>query len=609
MLVLLALFAGRPAAHGADDSAAIERRLADTTRYLSSDELEGRGLGSKGIDLAADYIATQFRLYGLKTDCCNGTPFQKFKVATDAELGSGNRLALVGPPSPEGGKPEKIELALGKDFTPLAISGSGSFDLPLVFVGYGISARSAHYDDYANVDVNGKAVVVLRHQPRESVEDKAAAGMKDGAFTLFRHKASNAYEHGAAAVIFLNDYAEVRKRRGRDDPVLPFHIAGTTHTHPDLPVIHCRRAVIDPVIHAVCGTNLNQVEEEIDRGLTPCPHELTGWRLVGRTEIRHVPCEVKNVIAVLPGDGPTADESIVVGAHYDHLGYGARTSLPAKPRAIYHGADDNASGVAAMLEAARTLAQRPNKLHRQIVFIAFTGEEWGFFGSSYYVNHPILPLEKTIAMINLDMVGRLRDDRLTVNSVGTGSGFSDLLDRANRTCGLKLTKVAGASGRSDQAAFYAKKIANLHFFTGKHPDYHRPTDTFPGLNIPGMRRIAGFLENATVLLADAPVRTEYVAVPLQGRAGEAPRPFFGCIPDFTREEPGYPISGVIRGSPAERCGLRGGDIIVRFGKSNIGSVDDFEDALHKFVSGDRVRVTVRRRSASMAFEALLAPPQ
>ena len=330
---------------------------------------------------------------------------------------------------------------------------------------------------------------------------------------------------------------------------------------------------------------------------------------MGRTEIRHVRCEVKNVIAVLPGDGPTADESVIVGAHYDHLGYGARSSLPSKPRAIYHGADDNASGVAVMLEAARTLAQRPQKLHRQIVFVAFTGEEWGFFGSSYYVNHPIVPLEKTVAMINLDMVGRLRDDRVTVNSVGTGTGFSDLLDRANGTSGLKLIKVAGASGRSDQAAFYAKKIANMHFFTGKHADYHRPTDTFPGLNIPGMRRIAGFLENAALMLADSPTRTEYVAVPLQHRAEETPRPFFGSIPDFTREEPGYPISGVIHGSPAERCGLRGGDIIVRFGKSNIGSVDDFEDALHKYVGGDRVRVTVRRRSASMAFEAMLEPPK
>ena len=181
--LLAVMLANWPASGLTDDSVAVERRLADTTRYLSSDELEGRGLGSKGIDLAADYIATQFRLYGLKTDRCNGTPFQKFQVATDAELGPDNRLTLLGPPSPGGGKPETMELALGKDFTPLAISGSGSFDLPLVFVGYGITARSAHYDDYANVDVNGKAVIVLRHQPRESVEDKASAGMKDGAFT------------------------------------------------------------------------------------------------------------------------------------------------------------------------------------------------------------------------------------------------------------------------------------------------------------------------------------------------------------------------------------------------------------------------------------------
>ena len=592
----------------ADDAAAIERRLADTTHFLSSDECEGRGLGSKGIDLAADYIAARFQQYGLKTDLWNGSPFQKFKVATDATLGPENHLTLLGPSSPTGAKPETIELVLGKDYTPLAISGSASFDLPLVFVGYGISAPSAHYDDYANVDVTGKAVVALRHQPRESVEDAASAGIKDTTFTLFRHKAANAYEHGAAAVVFCNDFAEVRKRRGHDDPMMPFHIAGTTHAHPDLPVLHCRRAVIDRVLHSVCGTNLAQIEEEIDRGLVPCCRELAGWHIVGRTAIRQIPCEVKNIVAVLPGEGPNAEETIVMGAHYDHLGYGSRSSLPSKQGAIYHGADDNASGVAVVLETARAMALRPQKLHRRIVFITFTGEEWGFWGSSHYVNDPIVPLENTMAMINLDMVGRLREDKLTVNSVGTGTGFSELLDRANQPFGIKLIKVARASNRSDQAAFFAKKIANMHFFTGKHPDYHRPTDTFGGLNVPGMRRIASYLENLVVLLADGPTRTEFVAVPVQSRP-ENPRPFFGSIPDFTREEPGYPISGVIHGSPAEHCGLRGGDVIVRFGKQKIGHVDDFDDALNKYVGGDRVRVTVRRRTATMAFETVLEPPK
>ena len=196
--------------------------------------------------------------------------------------------------------------------------------------------------------------------------------------------------------------------------------------------------------------------------------------------------KAKNVAAILPGEGPHANEAIVIGAHYDHLGYGQRSTLPSKTGPVYHGADDNASGVADVLEIAHTLAHRGKKLHRKVIFLFFTGEEWGFWGSSYYVNHPVVPLNKTVAMLNLDMVGRLRDDKLTINSVGTGTGFGALIDQMNKQYHFDITQVPGASGRSDQAAFYAKRVPNLHFFTGKHPDYHQPTDTFDGLNLPGI---------------------------------------------------------------------------------------------------------------------------
>ncbi|MGA2619153.1 MAG: M20/M25/M40 family metallo-hydrolase [Thermoguttaceae bacterium] len=606
---LLCSIAGQAARAATDaDPAPVEARLAETTRFLAADPCEGRGLGSRGINLAADFIAARFRQYGLKTDLWEGGPFQKFQVATDAKPGPDNHLTLLGPPAP-GAAVQSTPLVLGKDFTPLAISGDGSFDLPLVFAGYGITARNPHYDDFADLDVSGKAVIMLRHEPRDGADDPAAAPLASAAFTLFHHKASNAYERGAAAVIFCTDAAEIRRRRGHDDTLMSFHLAGSTRSHPDLPLLNCRRAVVDSVLRQACGKDLAMIEAEIDRTLVPHSRALTGWRLVGRTRIEHVHCEVKNVVAVWPGQGPAAAEAVVLGAHYDHLGYGSRSSLPSKPGPIYHGADDNASGVAVILEAARTLARRPNKPHRQVVFIAFTGEEWGFWGSSHYVNYPLVPIEQTTAMVNLDMVGRLRNDKLTVNSVGTGTGFSELLERINRPYGFKLTKVAGASGRSDQAAFYAKKIPNLHLFTGKHPDYHSPTDTFDKLNLPGMRRIAGYVTDLVEALAESPQPMQYVAVAMQGRSGDLPWPFFGCIPDFTREEPGYPISGVIPGSPADRCGLRAGDVVVRIGKSHIGIVDDFDDALQKYVGGERVRVTVRRKTASMTFEATLAPPQ
>ena len=597
---------------GGEEEMAVDQRLAATDRYLASDQCEGRGLGTKGIDLAADYIADQLRQlnrYGLKTDLWNGGPFQKFTVAVDAELGPNNHLFLVGPPKGNGGAPRKVELVLGKDYTPLAISGNAKFDLPLVFAGYGITARKAKYDDFAEVDVAGKAAIMLRHQPHDELDDKESAAIKETAYTAFRHKVSNACEHDAAAVIFCSDQAEVRRRRGKDDPLLSFHAAGTTFTHPDVPVIAFRRAVIDSILRDLDELELGGIEDRIDHTLKPASRELKGWRIQGEIDVRHVHCEVKNVAAILPGEGPLAGEAIVLGAHYDHLGHGSQSTLPSKHAIIYHGADDNASGVAVALEVARTLARRPQKLHRSVVFIFFTGEEWGFWGSSYYVNDPLVPMGMTAAMINLDMVGRLREDALTVNSVGTGTGFSALLDRMNQPYGFHLTKVSGASGRSDQASFYAKRVPNIHFFTGKHPDYHRPTDTFPLVNVPGMRRIAGYVLDMTAALADAPQRPDFVAVPMQRRLGDMPRPFLGCVPDFTREEPGYPIGAVISGSPADRCGLRGGDVIVKFGKHHIGICDDFDDALQQYTVGERVKVRVRRKSSTMTFEATLAAPQ
>ena len=593
-----------------DKNAAIEQRLAATTRYLSSDELEGRGLGTKGIDLAADYIAGRLRQlnrYGVRTDVFDGGPFQKFMVGIDAALGANNRLALVGPPRGKVQTPTRIELAAGDDFTPLAISGNGRFDLPLVFAGYGITARKAGYDDFAGIDVANKAVVMLRHQPRDAVNDKESAAIKETAYTLIRHKVANACEHGAAAVIVCSDQAEVRRRRHDEDTLFSFHVAGTTFTHPDVPVITCRRSVVDRILQALNKTNLGEIEDQIDRTLKPGSRDLAGWRIQGETDMRHVTCEVKNVAAVLPGDGPLADEAIVLGAHYDHLGYGSRSTLPSKPLAVYHGADDNASGVAVVLEVARALAHRKEKLHRTVIFILFTGEEWGFWGSSHYVNEPLVPMRKTAAMVNLDMVGRLRNDAVQVNSVGTGTGFSRSWTRSTGLMGSISRRCPAQSGRSDQAAFYCKRVPNIHFITGKHPDYHRPTDTFDKLNVAGMRRIADYVREMTVALANAPQRPAFVAVPMQPRAG-TPRPFLGCIPDFTREEPGYPISSVIAGSPADRCGLRGGDVIVKFGRSLIGICDDFDDALQQYAPGDKVKVRVRRKRSTMTFEATLGAP-
>lgn len=585
-----------------EDDAAIERRLADAARYLSSDPLEGRGLGTHGIELAAEYIVRRFQELGLKTDSFHGSPFQDFQVATDATLGRENRLALVGPGAPD--HVSTFELATGKDYTPLAAGDSARFDLPLVFVGYGITDSPGGYDDYSHVDVTGKAVVLLRGEPPLPKPSHARRSASARRRTLMRHKIANAYDHGALAVVFCNQQSAVVGPSSHGDQPTSLGVAGYRCSHRDVPVVHCCRAALEPAIRAVYGMDLAALETEIAREFAPHSRDLGAWRMVGRTDIHRIYSPAKNIVAVLPGDDPRVNETVVVGAHYDHLGYTETRSHGRTERAIFSGADDNASGVSAMLEIARSMAQRPHRLNRQVIFVAFSAEERGLSGSAFYVGQPLVPLSLTVAMINLDMVGRLRDDTLYVRGTATTTGGAELLQHLNTPYGLKLNLPLDRFGASDQLSFYAKKVPILHFFTGRHEDYHESTDKFEKLNIPGMRRITRLAEDVLVAIADAPVRPQYVAsVPAMGQ-----EPYFGAFGDFTRPEPGYGLGPIAQGSPAGRAGLLDGDLVVQFGPNHIASVDDFNEALAHYTGGERVRVVVKRANQSRTFDVTLGPP-
>ncbi len=510
-LAVSLLLSPRASALAAEDAATVENRLRSTVEYLSSDDREGRGVGTKGLDQAADFIANEFRQLGLKADVVDGGPFQKFSMTTGATLGENNRLVLVGPSKSDGGQPRRIELKLSEDYNPLAIGGSGSFALPLVFVGYGITGKDENYDDYAGVDVDGKAVVILRHEPQQDNPHSLFDGTSNSRHAPFRRKVSNAYEHGAAAVVFVNDEFDVRKNidalRNRwqaavddmsaentqfksiekpsredwkkheervgqlagdiqkyagqleaaQDPLLPFEGAGSDDGEGrDFPVLACRRAALDQVVTAALGKSLAELEAEIDKGPTPQSASLAGWRIEGEASVNRDQTEVKNVIAVLEGAGPHADETVVVGAHYDHLGWGGAGSAAPGVKEIHNGADDNGSGTTVLLEVARQLAVREKPLARRIVFIAFTGEERGLVGSARYVHNPLFPLDKTVAMVNLDMVGRLNDEKLIVHGTGTAEEFDALVDRLTGDAGFDVTKNPGGFGPSDHSSFYGR---------------------------------------------------------------------------------------------------------------------------------------------------------
>ncbi len=663
---LLTLVLLPPAPSAAEDASAVEARLSRSAQYLASDALEGRGVGTKGLDLAAAYIAQQFRQIGLKTELYDGAPFQKFSMTTGATLGTRNELVFVGPAAPGSTEPRRIALKVGEQFNPLAIGGSGKFELPLVFVGYGITGTDEKYDDYANVDVKDKAVIILRHEPQQANPHSVFEGTGTSRHAPFNRKVSNAYEHGAAAVIFCTDafdldksIANARKRwqvavdqiaaentrfkvlekPGDEDwkkhqseigklaedltksaehldasldPLLPFDGAGPdTVEGRNFPVMFCRRSDLDEVVRAALNTTLAQLETGIDQGPTPHSQALSGWHAVGETGVQRQEAEVKNVVGVLEGQGPHAQETIVLGAHYDHLGFGGPGSAAPGVHEIHNGADDNASGTTVLVEMARELAGRGKKLPRRLVFVAFTGEERGLFGSARYVRNPLFPLDATVAMLNLDMVGRLQDEKLIVHGTGTAGEFDALVDRFGKEFGFQITKKPGGFGPSDHSSFYAAKVPVLFFFTGSHKDYHRPSDDFEKLNIGGMRRVGDMVTQIAIALAEAPERPHYLEVKggNETLGGGGDRPYFGSIPDFSQDEAGYALAGVTQGGPAERGGMKAGDIIIQFGDSKIGNLEDFDSALRKYKAGDKVPVVVKRGAEQVKLEVTLDPPR
>jgi Peptidase family M28/PDZ domain len=320
----------------------------------------------------------------------------------------------------------------------------------------------------------------------------------------------------------------------------------------------------------------------------------------------------RNVIGILPGRDPKLRrEAVVVGAHYDHLGRGGPFALdPDSTGAIHNGADDNASGTAALIEIARVLALRPPA--RTVVFVAFSGEEEGLLGSAFYVQHPAVAIARTVAMVNLDMVGRLRSDRLIVYGVGSARELPALLDSLDRVAGFDLKAVGDGYGPSDQSSFYAAKRPVLHFFTDLHEDYHRATDDWQKINADGLKRVADFAEAVVATLADRRRPLTFVDLPVTAHAGadsQAVTPgygaYLGTIPDMTGTPGGVRLTGVRAGSPAEQAGLKSGDVITRIGDRDIPDLEAMAEALRAHKAGDVVDIVVRRGDSTTTVRATL----
>jgi hypothetical protein len=566
-------------------------------RYLASDELTGRGVDTPGIKLAANYIAKEFARYGLKAAGDDNSYLQSFEVTVGVDVKEPSKLALG----------NSLAAALREEWIPLGFSASNRAEAEVVFAGYGITAKDYGYDDYAGIDVNDKIVLVLRYEPPPKDEKSPFKKFPDYSIhSVLRTKANNARDHGAVGMILvdLNPSADEKTE-------LLSTRATVWRGGNSLLAAQLKRGVAEKWL-ADRGVSLQALKETIDREEKPASTALDKAKVVLQVTLEEVRRSTDNVAAVLPGSDPNLkDEYVVIGAHYDHIGFGEFGALmPQAQGRIHHGADDNASGTAVLLDLAHRLSQLQVKPARSIVFVAFSAEELGLYGSRHFVERwPAIASTK--AMVNLDMVGRLRDNRLTVFGARSGKNLGVIVGASARQLGLDINESDGVGG-SDHMSFYNKKIPVLHFFTGTHADYHRPTDTWDKLNIEGMGKVSDLVLATVLRIANAKETINFVSLPARPPATETAQrrggsgAYLGSIPDYGVNAEGVALAGVTEDSPAARAGLRQGDVIIELARKGIKNIEDLTDALGSHKPGDEIEIVVRRTGQPMSVKAILS---
>jgi Zn-dependent M28 family amino/carboxypeptidase len=570
------------------------QRYINDIKSLTQPNMEGRGDGTKGLVRAERVIQSRFKILGLEPAGNHGY-LQAFTVSTGGKLKSKNRFLF------QSGE-AKSEFKLNQEYVPLSFSASGASSSSLVFAGYGATAEEFGYDDYAGLDVKEKIVVVLRFEP-------SGFAAKSGNQGLTTHgqlvtKAINARNHGAKALVLLNG----KLADGEEDLLTRF---GSVNGPESVGIlfVQVKNAAAETWFRAA-GKSLKEVQEQINTSTKPASFAFPDAMHANLTvEIQTIHAKVNNVLAYLPGK---TDEYVILGAHYDHLGRGNSDSMaPAQVGQIHPGADDNASGTAGLLELARMLAPLKGQLQRGILFASFAGEELGLLGSAEWVKEPTRPLDKAVAMLNMDMIGRIKDGKIYIGGVGTGSTFQKVLDQAKDDAHLKFEFSQGGYASSDHTSFVAKHIPVLFFFSGLHSDYHKPSDTWEKINSTDAARLLDVVASAAVDLASATERPAFVTVAeinprssLSGGGGGY-GPYFGSIPDFAQTEKGVRFSDVRPGSPAAKAGLQAGDVLIQFGDKPIKNLYDFTDALRRSKIGDVVAVTVLRDGKELKVEVKL----
>ena len=544
-----------PAEQKAEPSPVVKRVTYDI-KYLASDELGGRKPGTDGIEKAAKYIEDIYKEIGLKP-LEDGTYRQKFDVRMGMQVNTEETsLKLMIPDEDE----SAMELKLGKDFMPQASRSGFDLDAELAFVGYGINAEDDYnYNDYRDIDVNGKVVVLIRREPQIEDENSVFEGSRVSRYSYIQTKVRAARDAGATGIIMVNDGVNASDDE-RDT------LEDSARFRATMPFIQIKRKVFNELLkqsplrdaNGKKFKDLAAVEEHIDETLSPVSQPLGKWKIAVKSSAEERMSETSNIVGIIEGEGPNADETIVIGGHYDHLGMGGSGSRSPK-REVHNGADDNATGTAAVIELARRYAARDEKPKRRMVFICFSAEEMGLLGAYHYTKEPLFSLDNTAVMVNFDMIGWLRDDKVTIYNANSATEFDTLLDRANDGLNMDLNKSSGFGG-SDHLPFFQKEIPVMFIHTGLTSTYHTPEDDFETIDCEGAVRVIEYSEQVVDELLTLNSKPTFQTAQTRRRS----RIRLGVSLDDEVEN-GVQITRILEGSIADKAGFEEGDIITAIG--------------------------------------------
>lgn len=670
LLTLPLLAAGAAVAGGAGRDAALFSVAAyeKHIRFLASDDLKGRGIGTTQIDEAGRYIAAQFEELGVEPAGTDGF-FQPFTVSISSRIADNTRLVIR-----SGEARKKSRLALSKDFIPFPFSARGGFDGEIVFVGYGIDeSADRQYNDYDGIEVKDKVALMFRYEPawwseqKVDEQENTQAAPRHTRHAYFQTKAEHALKRGAKAVLIVNP---VPSEGEKADTLYDFGSGRMPQV--GLPMLQITRVAANKLLKAGGLPKIEELQKDIEDARRPQSAELRGVSVNGYVAVAKVETACKNVVGLIRGKGALADEYVVIGAHYDHLGVAANWRKPNDTnKYIHNGADDNASGTTGLLMVAQALRAGP-PLKRSVLLMAFSAEESGLLGSKHWVEHPTVAIDEVVAMLNMDMIGRLKDDRLQVGGMGTGTGFKEMVKRLAEPYDFQIRNGGGGRGPSDHSSFYGAKVPVLFFFTGMHKQYHAPDDDADLIDFSGGCRVAKLAMDCLVEIANAKARPEFqrdvtrfrpdqqdgpaevakadkgedTAKPAAASDEKAPKkgekvasgkgdkassskkppaPVHGSGDEGENERPamprarlgiapgnygeaegrGFPIEYVVEGGPAQRAGIKDGDRILKIDGKEITDVYSYMNTISKHKPGDVIEILILRDEKELTFKVKL----